>query len=534
MLDVAVIGGGVAGCYCAYRLSVERPGEIALFEASNRIGGRLWSAPLAGHSGQLAEIGGMFFRSHQRNVRGLIEHLALPFEPVAFKRAGQYVRGVSFQDTDFATTVLPFQLNDAERVGSPAALLLHALDQIVPGAAELWPINRASPASAQATFDRLRGARHCDRPLYEYALWNVLSNVLSNEAYVLLSNVLGSVSMLRNVNAFDGVWSLLHEIGDGAGFVLSRGYQSLPLELEARAAQNGARIERARRLTTVAHDGGKFLLSFVDPNGAQYKIHARQVILALPQRPLQRVALSADILGNTSAFEIARDGAVMPMRSCKLFLTYGDAWWDAAAPGEIAARYTDLPMQQCYRWGAQHEGEGLLMAAYADDVSISFWASLAQSGNTFESAAGSDEDARALAAPTSLVQAAERQLGEMHGATLPAARGALFFDWGSEPFGAAWHGWAPHFKSWDIRPLLRRPNPRLDLFICGEAYSQRNGWVEGALNSAELVLEQLGLTRPSWISDPDFRLEVGNRGVEDDDCNTSDVQRSVARHGVAA
>ena len=50
MRDVAVIGGGVSGCYCAYRLTSDSQvlGNIALYEASERIGGRLWSVPVAG------------------------------------------------------------------------------------------------------------------------------------------------------------------------------------------------------------------------------------------------------------------------------------------------------------------------------------------------------------------------------------------------------------------------------------------------------------------------------------------------------
>jgi hypothetical protein len=82
---------------------------------------------------------------------------------------------------------------------------------------------------------------------------------------------------------------------------------------------------------------------------------------------------------------------------------------------------------------------------------------------------------------------------------------------------------------------MRQPNPGLDLFICGEAYAQRNGWVEGAINSAERTLERLGLSRPGWISDPDFQFEVDDRGVvENDDGNDRDVQRLVTGHGAAA
>ena len=81
---------------------------------------------------------------------------------------------------------------------------------------------------------------------------------------------------------------------------------------------------------------------------------------------------------------------------------------------------------------------------------------------------------------------------------------------------------------------MRQPNPRLDLFICGEAYAQRNGWVEGAINSAERTLEWLGLTRPCWISDPDFQFETDEKGALNVNRNTPNVQRIVPGHVAAA
>jgi hypothetical protein len=40
--------------------------------------------------------------------------------------------------------------------------------------------------------------------------------------------------------------------------------------------------------------------------------------------------------------------------------------------------------------------------------------------------------------------------------------------------------------------------------ICGEAYSAYQGWVEGALTSAEVMLQQaFGLDAPDWLGDTD-------------------------------
>jgi hypothetical protein len=46
----------------------------------------------------------------------------------------------------------------------------------------------------------------------------------------------------------------------------------------------------------------------------------------------------------------------------------------------------------------------------------------------------------------------------------------------------------------------------LDERDCGEAYSDHQGWVEGALYVAERMLEEhFNLERPSWL-DPSYYL----------------------------
>lgn len=532
MLDVAVIGGGVAGCYCAYRLAGSDGRQVGLFEASGRIGGRLWSAPLRG--GGFAEIGGMFFRENHRSVRWLAAHLGMATSPVDFVRAGQFVRGRSFQDADFQSDALPFALADDERTSGPAALLAHALEKLAPGATSQWPINRAEPCSAQATFVFLRSVRHRGRPLHEFSLWNVLADVISTEAYALLAATLGSASLIRVVNAFDGVWSLLHELGDGPGFRLVEGYQRLPLELLGRAEAAGAGVHFRHRLSALARRGGIFSLSFAVDGGAAIEVQARQVILALPQHALQQVAFDDALFDGTGAFARMRDRAVRPMRSCKVFLLYDRASWPDEAPDAIAARYTDMPMQQGYYFGRSAHDQRSVVMAYADDISSTFWSSLAGGEGSFPSAASEAADADALRASQALVQSLQAQFSALHGCEIASPSSALYFDWSSDPYGGAWHAWAPHFKSWDIRPKMRQPNPSLGLFICGEAYSQRNGWVEGAINSAERTLERLGLSRPGWICDPDFQFEIDDEGAANDDSNDRHVQRPVTRHGAAA
>jgi hypothetical protein len=43
------------------------------------------------------------------------------------------------------------------------------------------------------------------------------------------------------------------------------------------------------------------------------------------------------------------------------------------------------------------------------------------------------------------------------------------------------------------------PIPLQHLYICGEAYSDAQGWVEGALQTADLVLAKFGVEPPTAL-----------------------------------
>jgi len=76
---VIVIGAGIAGLTCAYRLRQAGIG-VRVFEAQNRIGGRMSS--LRGHfdDGQVAELGGELIDSGHTHVRGLAEELGIAID----------------------------------------------------------------------------------------------------------------------------------------------------------------------------------------------------------------------------------------------------------------------------------------------------------------------------------------------------------------------------------------------------------------------------------------------------------------------
>ena len=69
-----------------------------------------------------------------------------------------------------------------------------------------------------------------------------------------------------------------------------------------------------------------------------------------------------------------------------------------------------------------------------------------------------------------------------------------------DPYRGAYHFWQTHAKSWEVMPRIRRPVAGANLYLCGEAWSTAQGWILGALNTAERLLEDhFGLPRPDWL-----------------------------------
>lgn len=509
MIDVAIIGGGIAGCYSAYRLAQSGSlRHVQLFEMSDRIGGRLWSVPFDIVACEPAELGGMFFGDDQKNVLGLIDkELALPKEPVHFQRKHQYLRSKLLLDSTYANSPksIPYFLHPAEKRLNPERLLAYTLRKIVPDIPKLWPRNKNS--TPRATMEYLRAFRLKGRPLHDWGFWNLIAGVLSNEAYDLLISTLGTASAFRNSNAFDSIWNILAESSSDNWYRLVHGYQELPLTL-AKRCEDKVKIHKSHRLVHMQQTEDATALTFEKVGGEKLSLKAKNVILALPRRALQLIGYDDALFADTSFFKDL--DAVVPIEACKLLLKFPFAWWtstelgpDLLDPAVIGAGFTDLPMRQCYYYPKPKNTEAaLLMATYADDVAASYWSGLVSSKYELHSRSWRVNDEDHLFASKAMVEAALAQLRLMHKrVTIPNPTGALFFDWLKDPYGAAWHTWAPYCKSCEMIQRIRKPNSKVSVFVCGEAIAQLQGWTEGAINSAEQLLEQyFGLVRPAWVA----------------------------------
>lgn len=204
--------------------------------------------------------------------------------------------------------------------------------------------------------------------------------------------------------------------------------------------------------------------------------------------------------------------SVTPRPLFKLVLCYRTRWWEAVGVRR-GQSVTDLPLRQAYYWAAPPPNEGGAIMIYNDGADLDYWESLClqeerypiPTHHDFDESIDTDERAEwhAHPAPRLLVEEAHRQLLEMHGVEDDASIGpyaAAHREWDLDPFGGGSNYWNEGVDTRLVEERMMQPVPGVPVHVCGEAYSHDQGWVEGALEVTERMLQtHLDLEPPSYL-----------------------------------
>lgn len=525
ILDVAIVGAGVSGLYAGWRLLSGdaansatlrpllagrggAPLAVALFERSERLGGRLFSVTPPGMPSLRAELGGMRFLTTQSFVVHLVNHLGLPIAefPVNQPINRVYLRGRHFQLRDWSDPAkVPYDLPAEFRGRRPDQLMLEMIQRFVPNAGTL----------RDRDWDALKPTLKADgRPLFNAGFWNLLLDTIGIEGYHFLHDALGYSGFVTNWNAVEAMQFLVADfVGNPEYRKLRDGFEALPRQFAARFTTSGGQIlthHQLRRVDRVTRDGEALLaLTFlVWPEGRPLTIYARHVVLAMPRRSIELLEADTFLFANDQF--LADLNAVTAKPASKIFLGYDRPWWTDL--GLSAGRsLTDLPLRQCYYWGVEGDQPGadpanrnaLLLASYNDAYDVDFWNEyLATPYRLSPVAVARPPEPMDPSASDAMIDEIQRQVRELHGpaARVPDPYVAYFQDWAQDPYGGAYHFWQTGAKTWEVMPRVRRPIADTNLSICGEAWSTGQGWILGALNTAERMLQdQFGLPQPDWL-----------------------------------
>ncbi|HEX2691313.1 MAG TPA: FAD-dependent oxidoreductase, partial [Kofleriaceae bacterium] len=292
------------------------------------------------------------------------------------------------------------------------------------------------------------------------------------------------------------------------------------------------KLNHNHTVTRLVRQAGNWIVRFTNKPGEDNENTDNEsfddVILALPQHAIKRLDIEEEKNGSMTRISLPRwVDWVQPHRLFKLFLVYKKAWWIGDPNPDMATGriYTDLPLRQVFYfspdWMQRHSSvqsnssdHAMIMASYSDAQHVAYWApTLGEVDGRFirffnEPGMESNRHPYSSVPPDiwaseRLIEKVQQQLSVLHGnKQIPKPLFGIFKDWGAPPFGGGWHTWSVNDRpsNTEYHKLAQQ------LYQCGEAYSDEQGWVEGALKSAERLIFHLEHEMQNEISDESTAL----------------------------
>lgn len=453
---VAIIGAGMAGLHCALRLQ-EAGVEVRVYEANDRVGGRMFTGRDRFLDGQVCELGGELIDSNHATLWALAAELGVEMDD----RAAFLPAGAEAETWWVGGEAVPTATITAEFVELAPTILA----QVAQGEEDEDFFNEIDQLSLADWLDTYAPA----------ARWPALHAVLRS-AYR------GEFGLEPEEQS---AWNLLYLIGaddpdpfrifgeSDERYHAHAGNDRFPLALAERLDERVVRLNQALVAATQTRTG--FALRLRDPDGAETTEESEHIVFALPFSVLRTLDLSGLALSDEKRAIIQDIGYGT---NAKVMIGFGSRPW-ATLHGATGSLSADLPVQQTWDTSVGQSGDSGILTNFLGG-----------------------EQGLACAAPSPEAWAAEVALPDLEpiwpGITAAHTGVAVRMHWPTAPWAkGSYTCYRPgQWATWG-REGLREG----DVHFCGEHTSlDFQGWMEGAAETGGLValelIEQLGL-RPT-------------------------------------
>jgi monoamine oxidase len=453
---VVVLGGGLAGLCAAFELRNKGYRVLAVLEAQDRAGGRVRTVRSGLANGQYAELGATRIPDSHPFTLGYMEQFGL--EKVQFSSGDglYYLKGkpafVHVDGDPWPADVLPGLTGEDATLGADSIVLKYdRFSEIIdpaspeylgdPNAAG-WPTGYAARLLPLSLIEYLRrhGATD-DAILIDRAING--SEIYSDGALFWLAT-----------DAVDAAWDKTFAVKGGNDRLSGAFTAALGDIVKYRCVATG--IEQGSRGARVTYTH----------RGRSRAIDADYVVSALPFSTLRdlriRPALPAD------KGEVIRKLRMMPVSRC--CLQTKSRFWQRRGIGGLKVARTDTAIDRFWDHTNVQDGPSGILGAYMQD----------QTGLDY-AAAGANFAERSRR----VVEVSKPFFPEL----AEEVTGGLEKIWQNDPWvKGGWAFYGPGEQ--DMFPVAKRPEGRV--FFCGEHTSAWSGWMQGAFESANRVVTEIG------------------------------------------
>ena len=453
--DVIIIGGGISGLYSAYQLNKINPSlKVLLLESYKIFGGRVYTY---NDKYMTVDAGaGRFADSHSHLIK-LIHELGLK------NKVAPLTNNVVYAPAD-GTHSIQSSILDAPN-NENASILQTYIDPIYNSLLDIGLGTQNIPSSGIITKVILASKFESRHYLQSKTFLQYASTILSKKEIQYIKDTFGYYSELIIMNAYDAI-ALMNQLGPMNAFYMLKGGLSQIIDGMVDVIQKNAnfKLYTGKKVVDIKHVVGEMGgtgFNVILENGIVYR--GKKCICAIPRPALEK-------------FDIFRPMEKMLTKIkcgslCRIYSVFepdehGNVWFK-----KIPKFTTNNNIRMFI---PIDEKKGIVMISYSDNYFAKYWKTLYD-----------NEGIR------SVNKELQNEIYECLGIHIPMPKHTKLFYWNC---GVGY--WGIGANSNEISTQLIKPFDTMDLFVCGEHYSENNQqWMEGALHTSHLVIDKMMETK---------------------------------------
>lgn len=446
--DIIVVGGGISGLNTAYYLKKKYPKlKILLLEAGEKLGGRLQTIQ---YHGTQYEAGGARFSNNHKRLIHLLKHLGLYNKKIPIS-------------SDTHSRLFP--LNKYNDISYLDKLINNGVINLDPLFKEISNLKQSGRISHKELVNhsvldlvdkkldhKYKDIKKVLEHVYEY--WSELAVMNSNDALMLFKNDFNKKMQF---------------------YLLSSGLSSIIKKLDKQFNKLGGKHKTLSYLDSINYNNNKYELSILENYSNPIKYYCNHLVLAIQQKDLLKLNY---LTKNNKILKMLKSVSPQPLYRvyAKYPVTNGKVWFQ-----NIPKIATNLHLKFIIPYDYS---KGLIMIIYADGKYAKYWNNKLGEG---------DEMFR---------KQLNLELSQLFpDLKIPDPIWIKHHYWNS---GAAY--WKTGIESHQIIPKMIAPyGKEQNIYVCGENFSNHQAWMEGALQTSELVIDEVS----DRLKKENFKLQGG-------------------------